>query len=268
MKDFKKNLEEGFSLLELVVAVGVLLVLTVGGLLAYNGIIGSARQAAVNNAAETVYDQAMMYRTDDKPDTTIQTAVDQWNKSAGIELPENIATINTIAALGVDKDKIIVSATDLEHDSFEIKAVYGNEESSNRIEATRTSPIIDSTGNIPEENTETALYNWGHTSIDNEHLSLAIVSNRANESDQSTLRIVLEFTGRTEITNLSEGFRIVEESSNKDRYVIEIENPRQQETLSFDLVGRTTFELYASMSSDDFTTTDKKEYMHNLTVDM
>ena len=53
--------EEGFSLLELVVAVGILLVLTVGGLLAYNGITKNARVAAVQSAADEVYTGAVAY---------------------------------------------------------------------------------------------------------------------------------------------------------------------------------------------------------------
>ena len=55
----KGNLQEGFSLLELVVAVGILLVLSVGGLLAYNGITQRVKQVAVNNAAKTVYTKAV-----------------------------------------------------------------------------------------------------------------------------------------------------------------------------------------------------------------
>jgi len=42
------NKDLGFSLLELVVAVGILLVLTVGGLVAYNGIVENARQAEMS----------------------------------------------------------------------------------------------------------------------------------------------------------------------------------------------------------------------------
>jgi len=140
-RDFSRRLrkDSGFSLLELVVSVGVLLTLTVGGLLAYNGIINSARQAAVNNAAETVYNRAMIYKTDDKPGTTIQKAVDEWNEASGI-LPDQVAVANIVAGIGVNNEKIIVSATDLENDSFEIRATYGDRDVANKIEAVRTSP--------------------------------------------------------------------------------------------------------------------------------
>lgn len=51
--------DEGFSLLELVVALGILLVLTVGGLLAYNTITNNARQAAVNRSASELHTYMM-----------------------------------------------------------------------------------------------------------------------------------------------------------------------------------------------------------------
>lgn len=139
---------DGFSLLELVVAVGILLVLTVGGLLAYNGIIKQARIAAVTNAASTVYSQAMIYKTDNNPKTTIQTAADEWNESAGV-VPDEAAIVNTVAAIGVNNEKIKVIATDLANDSFEIKAVYGDENSDDRIEAVKRSPEIN-TSSKPE----------------------------------------------------------------------------------------------------------------------
>lgn len=146
-----KSKDEGFSLLELVISVGVLLTLTVGGLLAYNGIIDSARQAAVNSAAETVYNRAMTYETDNKPETTIQTAVDEWNESSGI-LPDQVAVANIVAGIGVNNEKIIVKATVLEKRSFEIRAVYGDIDSANKIESVRTSPEYNTKNNGSSEN--------------------------------------------------------------------------------------------------------------------
>lgn len=67
--------EEGFSLLELVVAVGILLVLTVGGLLAYNGITKNARVAAVQSAADEVYTGAVAY---DSNGQDYKEAVKEW----------------------------------------------------------------------------------------------------------------------------------------------------------------------------------------------
>lgn len=59
LKTFKNGNQEGFSLLELVIGVGIMLVLTVGGLLAYNGITANARQASVQRAASEIYDNAV-----------------------------------------------------------------------------------------------------------------------------------------------------------------------------------------------------------------
>lgn len=71
--------DAGFSLLELVVAVGILLVLTVGGLLAYNGITDNARDAAVQSAASEVYTSAAAYEADNKTDTVASDAGTEWS---------------------------------------------------------------------------------------------------------------------------------------------------------------------------------------------
>lgn len=49
----RKN-SDGFTLLELIVAVGVTLALVSGGLLAYSGLVKRAKEANVSNAADTV----------------------------------------------------------------------------------------------------------------------------------------------------------------------------------------------------------------------
>lgn len=80
VKNYLKEVDEnGFSLLELVVAVGILLVLTVGGLLAYNGITRNARMAAVQSAADEVYTMAQSYKT-----TGVDPVIaeDEYNETA------------------------------------------------------------------------------------------------------------------------------------------------------------------------------------------
>lgn len=74
--------DDGFSLLELVVAVGILLVLTVGGLLAYSGITDNARQAAVDSAASEVYTAAAAYEADNQASTVAADAGTEWTGSA------------------------------------------------------------------------------------------------------------------------------------------------------------------------------------------
>lgn len=75
---------DGFSLLELVVAVGILLVLTVGGLLAYNGITDNARQAAVESAASEIYTAAVAYEATGESTgaEAVTKAVGEWEGSA------------------------------------------------------------------------------------------------------------------------------------------------------------------------------------------
>lgn len=133
------NKDKGFSLLELVIAVGVLMILTVIGLLTYRGITDSARQAAVNNAAETIYNRAMTYKTEG---TTIQKAVEEWNKASG--MTSDIAEGEESST----KDKITVVATELDNDSFEIRATYGGTNGSKKFEAVKKSPgLTTGTGN-------------------------------------------------------------------------------------------------------------------------
>lgn len=74
--------EDGFSLLELVVAVGILLVLTVGGLLAYNGITKNARVAAVESAASEVLTGAVANQLDNKNNTNAVDAETEWNATS------------------------------------------------------------------------------------------------------------------------------------------------------------------------------------------
>lgn len=57
----KKNKnEDGFSLIDVVVTVAIVVALSVGGFIAYNGIVGNAQQAAVDGAADQVYTAAMV----------------------------------------------------------------------------------------------------------------------------------------------------------------------------------------------------------------
>lgn len=80
---YKKQVNDnGFSLLELVVAVGILLVLTGGGLLAYGGIQKRARVAAVESAASEVLTGAAAFQLDNKSDTNAVDAETEWNSTS------------------------------------------------------------------------------------------------------------------------------------------------------------------------------------------
>lgn len=71
----------GFSVLEAVVVVGVLLALAVGGFLAYGMITENAKKASVESAASSVYTAALVAEADGDPSTNIQKVQDDFNSS-------------------------------------------------------------------------------------------------------------------------------------------------------------------------------------------
>lgn len=86
IKDPKKplknwRLETGFSMLEAVVVVGVLLALAVGGFFAYGTITDNAKTAAVKSAASQVHTAILVASFDGDPATTSTTVMDDWNNS-------------------------------------------------------------------------------------------------------------------------------------------------------------------------------------------
>jgi len=79
--------ESGFSLIDVVVTVAIIVALSVGGFLAYNGIVANAKQGAVDYAASNVYKSAIVYENDSNDATDACFAVDEYNGSAsGIEV--------------------------------------------------------------------------------------------------------------------------------------------------------------------------------------
>jgi len=99
--------EDGFSLLELVVAVGVLLALSVGGFLAYAGITDNAKQSAVESAAASVFAAAAAYEADGDSSTSAVQAANEYNEStADIQVTATV----TAGATASDPDVINVTA--------------------------------------------------------------------------------------------------------------------------------------------------------------
>lgn len=74
--------EEGFSLLELVVAIGILLVLTVGGLIGYSAITNNAKDAAVQSASSEIATSAAVKEANGDTDTGAMEAATEWLGSA------------------------------------------------------------------------------------------------------------------------------------------------------------------------------------------
>lgn len=74
--------ERGFSLIELVFAIGIILVLTVGGAIGYGAVTDNARKAATQSAAKDVLTAAMVYDSDlPSNNTEVEDAATEWNNS-------------------------------------------------------------------------------------------------------------------------------------------------------------------------------------------
>lgn len=80
--------ENGFSLLELVVAIGILLVLTVGGLIGYSAITGNAKTAAAQSAASEISTAVMvaLSDSDDGNDTAAVNPTTYTDDYDGIDI--------------------------------------------------------------------------------------------------------------------------------------------------------------------------------------
>jgi type II secretory pathway pseudopilin PulG len=70
---------QGFSLLEMIIAMGVLIVLTLGGTLGYQGIQKNSRTAATQAAAKSVYTEAIAYDIDNNAATAPTDAAEEYN---------------------------------------------------------------------------------------------------------------------------------------------------------------------------------------------
>jgi len=90
----KDDNSEGFSLLEIVVSVGILLVLTVGGLLSYGTITDNARQAATNKTASELHTY-MMDHFVNNDDVSVEEALENWAKSSDKFSNAKIAPVDT-----------------------------------------------------------------------------------------------------------------------------------------------------------------------------
>lgn len=80
MKNLQNNREDGFSLIELVVAIAVILVLTVGGLIGFGKHQANARLAMVEAAAQQTAKGALAYETGGTG--SAEDAVEAYNGSA------------------------------------------------------------------------------------------------------------------------------------------------------------------------------------------
>lgn len=92
----KKNIErvneEGFSLVELVITVSILLILSVGGSVGYITILNGYKQTTMELTANTVMNKIMSNIMDFDPNTNVKTAVDEFNEEVNSDM-FNIYTI-------------------------------------------------------------------------------------------------------------------------------------------------------------------------------
>jgi Tfp pilus assembly protein PilE len=73
--------EAGFSLIDVVVTVAIIIALSVGGFLGYQGLVSQAKQGAVDYAASNVWNSVAVYEQDGDPTTTACTAIDEYNSN-------------------------------------------------------------------------------------------------------------------------------------------------------------------------------------------
>jgi surface protein len=76
-----RRLETGFSMLEAVVVVGVLLALAIAGFFAYGAITQNAKKAAIKDAADKVHTAVLVADTDGNANTKPEDVIDGWNVS-------------------------------------------------------------------------------------------------------------------------------------------------------------------------------------------
>ena len=73
--------EGGFSLIDVVVTVAIIVALSVGGFIAYTGLIASAKDAAVAGAADQVYTAIVVAENDSLPGTNAAGVIADFNAS-------------------------------------------------------------------------------------------------------------------------------------------------------------------------------------------
>ena len=78
MKKYIEKNNSGFTLIELVAAVGILLILSAMGVVAYGGIIDNNRESAMELTASSVVNRIMSNIMDYDDRTTVETAVENF----------------------------------------------------------------------------------------------------------------------------------------------------------------------------------------------
>lgn len=111
----KLQAEDGFSLIDVVVTVAIIVALSVGGFIAYNGIVGNAQDAAVKGAADQVYTAAVTAYNSGDDDANLETAVSKVLTDYNGPVADR-ADKTILVNAAITNGEISVWAVDTKHD--------------------------------------------------------------------------------------------------------------------------------------------------------
>lgn len=133
VKEYSETLDKGFSLLELVIAVGILLVLTVGGTLGYSSISNNSKKAAVENASDSVIKAIMIKEQSSTYNAKSDGSFGVKNISSASKVSESVyngdpqSVADEWMASAGSKNKIEVFAMK-DATMIQVGAIYDNDE--------------------------------------------------------------------------------------------------------------------------------------------
>lgn len=111
LKKYRSSLKAGgFSMLEAVVVVGVLLALAVGGFIAYGKITENAKKASVESAASSVYTAVLAADMDGDAASTSAKVITDYNSSQNVIEAKQGGTGDAVAVEARNKETVTIIA--------------------------------------------------------------------------------------------------------------------------------------------------------------
>lgn len=116
--NFKKTpKEDGFSLIDVVITVAIIVALSVAGFISYTSIIYNAKLASISTAATEVYSAAIVFMNDTDDDTTLERSVNEYNATAnGVRVYANYDG-DQLYILAIHKDEYINGAAPVDFEA-------------------------------------------------------------------------------------------------------------------------------------------------------